>query len=382
MATAYDFDEIRPFRDDEVPGVLKRLADDADFMNLIQFSFPSIDEKIIRDHLLQLNTNLEFQGKVVYPAVKSMLQSTSTGFTTSGFERLNPNQAYLFISNHRDITLDPALLNYALYENQHDTTEIAIGDNLLLAPWIEDLVKLNKSFIVHRSVQGRESLKVSQRLSAYIRHSITARNSSIWIAQREGRTKNGHDQTQVSLLKMLNMSGESSIIQDFRSLRIVPISISYEWDPCAALKVWETRPEAQLVSPEEDARDDIKNMVTGYQGKKGSIHFAAGTPIDTELELLAALPNKNEQLKALANLIDEQIYQRYKLYPNNYLALDLQLDTNRFTNEYNEAEQQIFEDHLQQQMGLIPPLNGLEDALLEMYAKPLKNHFKAKEKGN
>ena len=375
-----NFEEIRPYRDEEVPGVMQELTQDADFLNLCSYFYPDQSQEEIAARLRAMTTNLEFQSGVVYPAMQGVLAKTTSGFTSSGFDQLDPKQSYLFISNHRDIILDPALLNYTLYEHYSSTTEIAIGNNLLAAPWIEKLVKLNKSFIVHRNVQGRQSLVVSQRLSNYIRHSITGNHSSVWIAQKEGRTKDGNDKTQPSLLKMLYMSGEGPILDELEALNIVPVSLSYEYDPCDVMKLWELQPEFAEVTEEEDRKGDIQNMIMGIQGWKGHIHFAAGTPIHSELEPLRGIKNKNEQLQALASIIDQQIYQNYQLFPCNFIAYDRMHGQTFYADEqrYDAADVDEFDQYLaEREASATRPVSNIRESLLKMYAYPVENQLKA-----
>ena len=376
MSDSFNFDEIRPFHDEEIASVVAGLMENPAFMNLAFSLFPG-EEDALKETLNSIDKAFDFQGKIVYPLMQRMLQEKSDGLTSSGFDALDPKGAYLFISNHRDIILDSALLNFLLFEKGFNTTEIAIGDNLLIEPWIEHLVRLNKSFIVHRKIQGRQQLAYSQRLSSYIRHRITEEeSSSVWIAQREGRTKDGNDLTQPSLLKMLNISGEGSVIENFRDLRIVPVSISYEYDPCGVHKLWELEPESALISPEEDRAVDLNNMVTGFQGRKGRIHFAAGAVLDASLENLAQQGNRNEQIKALSEQIDHSIHQSYRLFPAHYYAYDLAHGGAEMAAHYSEQDQALFESYLEEQQSIFPhPVPDLRAKLIRMYSWPVENQI-------
>jgi hypothetical protein len=377
-----NFDEIRPYRDGEVNDVMRKLAVDPAFLKLVRFFYPDKTDEAIGDEMRKISTNHEFQAGVVYPVMQAVLANSSDGFTTSGFEELDRKTSYLFISNHRDIILDPALLNYTLYEHHFSTTEIAIGDNLLIEPWIEKLVKLNKSFIVHRSAQGRESLFASQRLSAYVRSSVTSNSSSIWIAQKEGRTKDGDDKTQASLLKMLNMSGTGDLLDNCADLNIVPVSLCYEYDPCDVNKLWEMRPEFAEITVEEDRKVDVRNMINGVQGRKGQIHFTAGTPINDQLYRLKGIANKNDQWHGLAEIIDRQIYQNYKLFPCNYIAYDWHSKQTYYADagKYNAIDVADFEEYLEGRLHLLDDkIDNLKEALVKMYAFPVINYIKAQE---
>lgn len=376
MEQELSFDEIRPYRDDEVNGVLKELIADASFMQLARYFFSDYTDEHIKTRLMEMESNLQFQAKGIYPAMQQILSNSSTGFTASGFDQLEKSKTYLFISNHRDISLDPALLNYTLYEQGFDTTEIAIGNNLLTKSWIEKLARLNKSFVVHRDVQGRQSLAYSQRLSSYIRSSVVDGNSSVWIAQREGRTKDGNDRTQPSLLKMLTMTSDAGIVETIRSMKIVPVAISYENDPCDALKIWEKDPAQDDISVEYDRQMDLHNMVTGVQGQKGGIHFAAGTPIDAELDALGEVTNKNELFKRIAEIIDQQIFDNYKIFPISYYAWDKANNSAEYLDQgkYTADDAEKFQAYFEQRHETIPtPVGNLIEELYKMYGYPVAN---------
>lgn len=375
MIKELDFDSIRPYKDDEIHEVFERLKTEETFLELIKYLFPEFSTKQFINKLLNISSIREFQTEIISPYVKEVLKKTTKGITVSGIEKLDPQKHYLYISNHRDIVLDSAILNVLLVERGYDTTEIAIGDNLLIYPWITDLVKLNKTFIVNRNLPVRQMMESSQRLSAYIRETLTKRNQSIWIAQREGRSKNGDDRTQASLLKMLNISGNGNFAKNFSEINIVPLSISYEYDPCDYLKALEFLHKRDNPDYKKTQEDDLKHMGAGIKGRKGRVHFAFGTPITDELNALNDLP-KNDQIQGLAELIDQQIHSNYKLWPGNFIAHDLIHQSEQYSSKYSEEDKKTFLAYLEEHLSRV---NGDRDflfnSLLEMYANPVKNFY-------
>ncbi len=375
MATDQDFDSIRPYRDNEMPEVFQQLMKEESFIELLKYLFPKVPTNDFINKLLSLKTIDQFQIEVISPYIKEVLKNTTQGITCEGFDQLDTNKSYLFISNHRDIVLDSAFLNYLLIENGHNTTEIAIGDNLLIYPWITKLVKLNKSFLVKRNLPARQMLQSSKLMSEYIRYNLTERNSSIWIAQREGRSKDGDDRTQTSLLKMLNLSGKGIFSDNFKELHIVPLSISYEYDPCDYLKAHEFLLKKENPEYKKSPADDLKHMGAGIKGRKGRVHFTAGTPIDTELLALDSL-DKNERLNKLAEIIDEQIHNNYKLWPGNFIASDMINNNKHFNNKYTRQEFDTFNTYINEHLSRLDThTDFIRNTLLEMYANPVKNFF-------
>ena len=380
MIKELNFDEIRPYKDEEIHEVFERLISEVSFLELIKFLYPNFSTEQFLQKLLSIQSINEFQTEVIYPYVKEVLRTTTKGITHSGIDQLDPNGHYLFISNHRDIVLDSAILNILMVENKFNTTEIAIGDNLLIYPWITDLVKLNKSFIVQRNLPVRQMMESTQRLSCYIRKTLTEQNQSIWIAQREGRSKDGDDRTQVSLLKMLNMSGNGCFAKNFGEINIVPLSISYEYDPCDYLKALEFQMKRDDPEYKKSQADDLKHMGAGLRGRKGRVHFGFGKPIKTELNNLESMA-KNDQLQALAEMIDTQIHNNYKFYPGNFIADDLFTNHQRHVDKYTDEDKSTFLAYLDEHLSRI---NGdkefLHNTLLEMYANPVKNFYTAEDK--
>lgn len=293
------------------------------------------------------------------------------------WENINDGLSHVIISNHRDIVLDAAFLNMLLYSQGMDTTEVAIGDNLLIYPWITHLVRLNKSFIVKRNVPMREMLETSRHLSEYIHYTIGERNQSIWIAQREGRAKDSNDRTQVSLLKMLTLKDSSRPIDMLKALRIVPLAISYEFDPCDFLKAKEFQLKRDNPRHKKTPADDLEHMLTGINGYKGRVYFKFGEGINRKLDQLDPSLPKSSLLEAVAGIIDAEIYKNYILFPFNYVAYDTMTNSTRFQSEYTLEDKEAFEAYVAKQLDKIQlkhkDWNFLREKIVEMYGNPVKN---------
>lgn len=329
--------------------------------------------------LKQITTVDEFQAQFILPFLDQLIKTTTEGVSASGLENLDNQHSYLFMSNHRDIILDSALINVKLHEHGIETTEIAIGDNLLIYDWITDLVKLNKSFVVRRNLPIRQQMEASGTLSTFIRESIVNKHQNIWIAQREGRSKDGDDQTQGSVLKMLNLSGNNELIQNFEELNIIPVSISYELDPCDYLKAHQALLKSSDPNYQKSPAEDLIHMSTGLRGRKGRVHLSFGSPIKNEIENINDL-GKNAQITAIAEAIDNQIHSHYKLWPCNYIAFDAINNSNQFAAEYTQAEHDEFIEYINEHISRIENLTDEDFVLkniLNMYANPVVNKIKA-----
>lgn len=370
-----NFESIRPYEDHEVQTVFNRLKNEESFLKLIGFLYPDSPPTLFLDSLKNVSTIRQFQEEVISAYVIDIIDKTTNGVSVEGLDNLNQDVAHLFISNHRDIILDPAILNVLLFKNGANTTEIAIGDNLLIYPWITDLVKLNRTFIVKRNLPLKQMLESSRLLSQYIRYTLTEKKHSIWIAQREGRSKDGNDRTQVSLLKMLNISGQESIMKNFKQLNIVPVSISYEFDPCDYLKAKEFQLKRDDPNYQKTKDDDLMHMGTGLRGRKGRVHFAFGKPLQEELNPIDALTVKNDQFSALAEIIDSHVHQNYKLWPSNYIAWDIFNNSCQHSDKYSDEEKAIFLEYVEDHISRIPEMDRdfIFNSLMEMYANPLEN---------
>ncbi|MDO8951544.1 MAG: 1-acyl-sn-glycerol-3-phosphate acyltransferase, partial [Draconibacterium sp.] len=320
--TNLDFEDIRPYTDKEVKSKIALMVKDPVFDEVLShvFKFRPVVE-MVKLQLRMIRTVKQLQGTFVYDLLRTVINKSSKGLTCSGIENLDKKKPYLFISNHRDIVLDAALLNFLIFEKGMNTTLIAIGNNLLLYNWIGHAVKLNRAFIIKRNLPPREILEASSKVSHFIRKSILDDKLSVWIAQREGRTKDGFDKTQVSVLKMLNMSNVKNISEGYKELNIVPVAISYEIEPCGLAKIKELI-KREHYGQSKTSKDDLKSMSMGMFNPKGRMRFSFGKPIEIEIEngnpKSKELQNKIAQ--EIAEKIDHQIYANYKLWPNNYIA--------------------------------------------------------------
>jgi 1-acyl-sn-glycerol-3-phosphate acyltransferase len=367
------FDEIRPFYDEEVSDALLSVAKHPMMKALMSFTFPNRDEEFWLEGFGNVHSINDFQNRFISQTVLQILERSSDGLTTSGFDQLDKNTSYLFISNHRDIVLDTSLLNLVLLNGSFVMTSSAIGDNLVKKPFLHILAKLNRNFLVQRGVSIREQLSSSKTLSEYIHQLLTKENRSVWMAQREGRAKDGNDFTQQGVLKMLAMTAGDQALNDFfKSLRIVPLSISYEYDPTDSLKMPQLMAKSRNEVYVKDDNEDFTTMLSGVLGQKKRIHLHAGKVLDQELDSIASkFDNKNKQLQAIAQIIDDSIIQNYRLWPTKYIAYDLLYKTNQYSEHYSEEEKQLFERRLE--MRIDSSDLALKESFLAMYANPVIN---------
>lgn len=376
-----EFDEIRPYGAGEVKQAVESLLADRQFSRLLKGFVPWLPNWVrnglVRLAFVGVNTPLQFQLRFIKPIIRRLLRKCSNGYTFA-YSGIAPGpERYTFISNHRDIVLDSAILDLMLHEHHFPTTcEIAIGDNLLIYPWIKTLVKLNKAFTVKRGLSPRELMESSQRMSRYMHYAIQEKRENIWIAQREGRAKDSSDHTQESLLKMFAMAGEGSVIDRLKELCLVPLSISYEYDPCDYLKAQEFQQKRDNPSFKKSKQDDLDNMKIGIFGKKGRIHYEAMPCINTWLDELSELP-KTEIFSEIARRIDQQIHAGYSLFTGNYVAADMLNGTSTYARHYTEKERKVFETYLQSRIDLVEIANKdenfLRERILTMYANPVFN---------
>lgn len=371
------FDAIRPFEPEELPEVFERLLGNAQFAQVVAYVFKDVSFDMLAQKMRACKTNLEFQVAFCYPFIKGLLQKASLGCDMN-VDAIDMEKRYTFVSNHRDIVLDSALLDVLLVDAGCKTTcEIAIGDNLLSLPWVKDLVRINKSFIVERSVSLRQMLLSSKRLSDYMHLVIAQKHDNVWIAQREGRAKDSNDRTQESIIKMMVMGGEGSLVDRLKGLHIVPLAISYEYDPCDFLKAQEFQLKRDIADWKKGPMDDVVSMQTGIMGYKGHIHYDAAPCIDAWLDTLDPDMPKADFFKAVATHIDEEVFRRYRLYPSNYVALDELEGTTAHADRYTAEQKAQFDGYIAQQMAKIqlPDKDEafLRERLLTMYANPARN---------
>ena len=376
-----EFNEIRPYEAGEMKQAFNDLLNDRQFQVVLKGFAPWLP-KWARNGLLRLafmgvKTPLDFQKRFMKPVVKWIIRKHTDGCTFDD-SRLGVEKSqfrYTFVSNHRDIVLDSAFLDVMLVDNGHPTTvEIGIGDNLLIYPWIKRLVRMNKAFTVRRGLTAHEMMRSSQLMSSYIHYAVTQKTENIWIAQREGRAKDSDDRTQDSVLKMLAMGG------DLKELNIVPLTISYEFDPCDYLKAQEFQQKRDNPSFKKSRQDDLDNMKTGIFGYKGRVHYHCAAPINTWIHELEGLPRK-EFFAALAACMDRELHANYRLYPCNYIAMDQLNGNSDNAKHYTAKDKERFEQYLQGQLAKIQIPNKdeafLRERMLTMYANPLKNHLAA-----
>ena len=367
------FDAIRPFYDAEVNEALKFSANHPMMKAIMNFTFPDVADEVWKSQLSRTFSIRDFQCNFIYQALQKVLQKTSDGLSTSGFEKLEKNTSYLFISNHRDIILDTSLLNASLFDHGLVMTASAIGDNLVKRDFMNTLAKLNRNFLVQRGLSPREMLQSSKLMSEYIGQLLLRENRSVWIAQREGRTKDGNDATNPGILKMLAMgSNQEKLLEYFKNLKIVPVSISYEYDPTDALKMPQILAEANDETYIKNKNEDFMTLMSGLLGQKKHIHIHVGKVIDSEIDLLALEnQNTNKLIQALAQEIDNQILKNYRLWPTNYIAFDIINKTNKFKDFYSENEKSLFERRLEMKIDANNPI--LLESFLNMYANPVVN---------
>ncbi len=381
MKIPQEFDTIRPWEPEDLPEVFDRLLANDQFKQVLAYLYPQVPLEMIAQKLKACKTNLDFQLAFAYDFVHGILKKAATGCEMD-CSSLDNTRNYTFISNHRDIVLDSAILDVLLIDNKFKTTcEIAIGDNLLSLPWVKDLVRVNKAFIVERALSMRQMLMSSKRLSDYMHFAIKEKNENIWIAQREGRAKDSNDRTQKSILQMMSMGGEGSIIERLKQLHLVPLSISYEYDPCDFLKAKEFQQKRDNADWKKGPMDDLISMQTGIFGYKGHVHYHAAPCLDEYLDSLDPDMPKQDIYNKVAAYIDQQIHRNYRLYPGNYVALDLLEGTEAYTDQYTAEDKAKFTKYIQGQLAKIdlPDKDEayLKERLLTMYANPVRNNLAA-----
>lgn len=367
------FDHIRSYYDHEVPAAIASIADHPMMKPMMRFIYPDNTPQQWQEKLKSIRTIEDFQVNITYDALMRILKESAEGFTTSGFDQLDKNTAYLYISNHRDIILDTSLINLALHQHGLIMTASAIGDNLVKNPFLLTLAKINRNFLVQRGLPPRELLASSKLMSEYIHTQITAENRSVWIAQRDGRTKDGNDVTHPGVLKMIYMAATNTDAGTyFKKLKVVPITVSYEQDPTDTLKLPEVVAHLHQQEYIKSENEDFNSIIKGIIGQKKHIHLHAGSIADVEIEQISNAGNTSQQLKQLATLIDREIIKNYRLWPANYIACDLRYQTNQFTSFYTPQEKEAFQSRLAQKID--SSNTDYLNSLLDMYANPVRNH--------
>lgn len=379
------FNDIAPFDNGpEFHQHIERLVDEPLFQHAVEWVLPGIDYSEFSKKILDCHTQEEFQQRIMLPFLAQLEAKTTGGVTLDGIDFYEPGKNYVLISNHRDIVLDASFLNLGLVRGGRPTTEVAIGNNLLIMPWIDELVRINKSFIVKRDNGIRGALEAARHLSAYIHYCITTKHQSLWIAHREGRAKDSNDRTQEGLIKMMTLGGEGSPLDSIREINLLPVSISYEFDPNDYLKVREFLCKRRDPNFKKSEHDDLLSMETGIMQPKGRVHFALTECINPELDALPADLNRSEVCAQVCEIVDAHIHRNYRIYPINYIAHDMLMGEHRFANQYTEADVQAINNRIATQLAKVglPDITAEEMAymremMLTMYANPLKNKILA-----
>ena len=384
MNQQFDFSDIEPYSDKEFKENMTRLVTEPGFEHAVKYVMPDVDFQEFTKQLCEVPDNETFQREVMLPFLHMLALKTTSGLTIGGLENISKEGSYTFMSNHRDIVLDASFLNYCFLTNGIPTSEVAIGNNLLIMDWITDLVKLNKSFIVKRNLKLVKALEAAHQLSAYIHYAILDKHQSVWIAQREGRAKDSNDRTQEALVKMLALEGGGSTIENLKAINIVPVSISYEYDPNDYLKATEFLLRRLDPDFKKSQHDDLLSMETGLLQPKGHVHFELGKCIDSELESLSPDIEKNELLKRICGLIDCNIHLGYKIYPINYIAYDRLHKIARFEDCYTRAQADDFLEYIEKQLDKVRlhdvselDREYMREMMFVMYSNPLKNKLMA-----
>ena len=371
-----NFDDIRPYNEAEAPEAYRHLMDDRHFQEAITRCLPDYSIDQFRQDFADFHSIEDVQASFIRRFIETFLNNFSKGINLSGIENVAPDKAYLYIANHRDITFDSAMLQYYFFLEKRHTSKIAIGDNLIQTPSLAEVARLNKMFLVKRSGTLREKLLFSQHLSAYIQYSILQEGESVWIAQRDGRTKDGHDYTKQGLLKMITMGHPDELIENVRRLNITPVTISYEYEPCDALKARELALSENGQHYQKYPGEDFDSIKQGIFGEKGHISLVIGTPIDEALNTIPADINNNDKLLHICKLIDEQIYKNYKLYATNYIAHDLMHGDNAYQSFYTPEEKEAFVAYLRKKAVVRDvSTEKMMQYLLHIYGTPVDTHY-------
>lgn len=383
MKVPSEFDPIRPYEPEELPEVYDKLLADEQFKHILAYVYPNVPEEAIGKKMHACKTNLDFQRAFCYPILQKLVLEQSTGIDAD-FYNVDIHNRYTFVSNHRDIVLDAAFLDKLLLDTGFSTTaEIAIGDNLLQLDWVRAMARVNKTFTVERALKSSEMLRASKRMSEYMHFAISQKQENIWIAQRQGRAKNSNDLTQPAILKMMAMGGEGTIIDRLTQLHIVPLAISYQYDPCDYLKAREYQLRRDLPYWKKAPGDDLESMSVGIRGYKGHVHYCCAPCIDDWLQTVDQDQPRNKMFDQIAEHIDHEIHRNYHLYPQNYIALDMIQNTNMYNDNYTQEEYDKFEEYIVSRLALID-IDHKDEAylrrcLLTQYAYPTRNYLTATE---
>lgn len=382
--TIEDFKDIAPYDNEMFQPKLAELVKEVGFRNVVTSIIPGLDYPAFVTRLLSIDNKDDFQKFIMQPFLEQLERMTTSGITMSGVQNYAGDTPYTVITNHRDIVLDVSFLNLCFLHADEPTTEVAIGDNLLIYDWIDDLVRLNKSFIVRRNLKMKQAFEAAKHLSAYIHFALRDKRQSIWIAQREGRTKDSNDVTQESLIKMLALSGGNSLRENIEAVNLLPTSISYEYDPNDYLKAREFLLKRRDPNFKKSQRDDLFSMETGITGYKGHVHYEVGECITPTLQALPKDISNAEFLQVVCKLIDNAIHSGYKIYPINYISYDIAENCSTFEDKYTDAERDSVLKYIENQIAKVDVENITDEerdfmrkSIFNMYANPLRNKLKA-----
>ncbi|MDE5652817.1 MAG: acyltransferase [Muribaculaceae bacterium] len=389
MAQDFDFSDIAPLDDNVFHSTMERLVKEPGFLHAVNYAMPSDDVPSLIEELLKIDNKHDFQTQVMFPFLEMLAKTTTSGITLGGVKHYNSSLNYTFITNHRDIVLDASFLNLAFLRRNLPTSEVAIGNNLLIFDWISDLVRLNKSFIVRRNTGLREGLMAARKLSAYIHYCLLEKHESVWIAQREGRAKDSSDHTQESLVKMLALAGEGSFMEKLKEINLMPVAISYEYDPNDYLKAREFLLRRRDPDFKKSQRDDLFSMETGLLRFKGKVHFQLTPRINSKLDQIGNFKDPNTAAKYVVKIIDQAIHRSYMIYSINYVAFDILHSTNRFEANYTPERRREVVDYFNSQLDKVDldditpeERDYMMSMMLTMYANPLKNKLRTILGGN
>lgn len=380
----YNFNDIAPYDDSEFHARMEQLVKEPGFLHAVNYTMPPKDVPSLIEELLKIDNKHDFQTRIMFPFLEMLAKTTTSGITLGGVKYLNPSLSYTFITNHRDIVLDASFLNLAFLRRGFPTSEVAIGNNLLIYDWITDLVRLNKSFIVKRNTGLREGLEAAKKLSAYIHYCILEKHESVWIAQREGRAKDSSDHTQDSLVKMLSIGGQGLFMDKIKEINLMPVCISYEYDPNDYLKVKEFLMKRRNPDYKKSQRDDLFSMETGLLQFKGKVHFQLTPRINSKLDQIGDFGDNNRAAKHVGCLIDQAIHRSYEIFDINYVAFDILHDTNRFERKYSAEKKYDVVNYFNKQLDKVDVSDVtteerefMWEMLLTMYANPLRNKLRS-----
>lgn len=383
MQQEYDFSDIAPHDDSVFRHKMTSLVNEPGFLHAVKYIMPERDVPALLDDLRKIRTTHDFQHQIMYPVLEMLAKTTTSGITLGGLKNISPNYSYTFITNHRDIVLDASFLNLAFLRRDMPTSEVAIGNNLLVFPWIDDLVRLNKSFVVKRNTGIREALLAAKKLSAYIHHTILDKHESVWIAQREGRAKDSSDHTQDALVKMLSLGGEGTFMENLREINLMPVAISYEYDPNDYLKAREFLMKRRDPGFKKSQKDDLFSMETGLLQFKGRVHFQLTPRINSKLDQIGNFQDVGTAARSVCSIIDMAIHRSYEIFEINYVAHDLLHKSTRFESKYTPEIKSKVEEYFNTQLDKVdlPDITTEErefmwEMMLVMYANPLINKLR------